>query len=122
MSSLMIPSSVPLLLCAPRIAGLLPAHIGPPPPERPLQRESFVYTNPRLKKLASDPYDAFFTNACDLLDTALTVLTGESDELALLVAVRSFHDAIVYGPDGPDTPYLRQKKQMAARVQVIQNR
>src|SRR5438045_2276765 len=103
MSSLMFPPSVPLLLCAPRIAGLLPAHIAPPPPklESSPRSESFVYANPRLKKLAPDSHDTFFTNVCDLLDTALKVLTGESDEFALLLAGRLFHDAIIYGPDGP---------------------
>ncbi len=67
----LFPPNMPLLLPAPRIAGLLPARCGDPPPDPPPNVAGFTYNNPRLAKLPPDQRDRLYVAAQTLLDVAL---------------------------------------------------
>src|SRR5436305_10216220 len=76
-----------LLLSAPRIAGLLPARVDPPPPP------TFSYTNPRLATLSHARHEQIVSSARSLLDAALKVVCGEGSDLELILAQSMFYEA-----------------------------
>lgn len=80
--------SVPLL-CAPRIAGLLPARAGGHTDAAP----SFTFHDPRLAELSSVQRERLFDAARALLEIAVSFGVGTMNEDALRAAEVLFHRA-----------------------------
>ncbi len=74
-----------LMLAAPQIAGLLPAHCSPASAAgheaeaRPPGPSEMTYDDPRLSHFLPWVYKAMFREVEHLLDQTVTLLTGESD-------------------------------------------
>ncbi len=100
-----------LLLPAPRIAGLLPAHVGVEP-EAPPQATfpTFTYTHPNLAELSDERRDSLFRAAKTLMDVALDFNLNGLAEDQLRAAEVLFHRAA-----GGSTPkHFRSPVEFAA--------
>ncbi len=80
-----------LMLCAPRIAGLLPARV--PEPEAPPDLKMFTYTHPGLAELPAAERERLLDGAKTLLDVALDFALHGLGEDALRAAEVVFHRA-----------------------------
>src|SRR5579864_1788226 len=97
-------SSTPLLLPAPRIAGLIAATsvTSEPPPK--LSPE-FTYRNATLTDLSTEQHTRFTDAVTTLLDVAVAYTHGAMNENALRAAQVLFHRQLTgHSPDRPLTP------------------
>lgn len=86
----LLPENPPLLLSAPKIAGLLPAKTE----HKNRQEESptaFTYHNSTIATLSSAQFNRFSEAAARLLDAAIAALTGGINEDELRTAEARFH-------------------------------
>lgn len=95
-----------LLLPAPHIAGLLPAHCPEP------QAETFTYTNSRLADLTAEQHEKLFNVTQTLLDVTVSFLLGDVNADAFRAAEVLFHRA-AGGP--PSTRPLNPERYRAER-------
>ena len=87
-----------LALPAPRIAGLLPAHVGP----LPKPSAEFTYHNAALTALSPERCDQLIDAVTTLLDVAVAHATGEMNDNALRASQVLFHRQLTgHSPEGP---------------------
>ena len=95
MNQLDIALSPPLMIDAPKIAGLLPARAASlvEKETEALDAPSFTYTSTRLKELSVRRTEVLFQAMRTLIDIAVSFALEESNEAALRAAEVVFHRA-----------------------------
>lgn len=94
---------MPLLLAAPKIAGLLPARVGTPEPP-----VTFSHENPGFAALPESTRAKLFEAVAGLLDAAAECLLTGADEVILLHAEALVRNAVL--GEGSMPPRARQKR------------
>jgi hypothetical protein len=125
-----------LALPAPKIAGLLPAHVGPDPQVRPSPPKTFVYEDPRLAALSDKTRLEFDKLLATLIKTTVGLLANELNEAEFGIANGTFarqvtalyHSAIVgdaksltavRGKPAIASPFTSRRQQLDEKIEEM---